>query len=171
MLCDILIHNFYMRCDVKLTVPKLLGNIGSGNGFLPVLCRAITRTNANLLSIGHQGTNFSEIFIQIQTFPAKKMQLKMASAKWRPFCSGLIVFAITLLDTGISSVKRQVIENHYSSVTACKPLAQLLLGRTSVDILWISEWVLVRIFNTGTCKILMVFIGAKLSAVAKKLAI
>ena len=34
-------------------------------------------------------TNFSEILIWIQTFSFKKMRLKMASAKWRPFCLSL----------------------------------------------------------------------------------
>ena len=36
-------------------------------------------------------TNFSEILIGIQTFSFKKMHIKMASAKWRPFCLGLNV--------------------------------------------------------------------------------
>ena len=38
--------------------------------------------------IGHLRTNFSEILIGIQTFFFKKMQLKMWSAKWCPFCLG-----------------------------------------------------------------------------------
>ena len=32
-----------------------------------------------------------EILIRIQTFPLKTMYLKMASAKWHPFCLGLYV--------------------------------------------------------------------------------
>ena len=35
------------------------------------------------------GTNFSEILIEIYTFSFKKMQLKILSGKWRPFCLGL----------------------------------------------------------------------------------
>ena len=34
------------------------------------------------------GTNFSEMLIEIQTFPFKKMHLKILSGKWRPFCLG-----------------------------------------------------------------------------------
>ena len=30
-------------------------------------------------------TNFNEILIEIQTFPFKKMQLKMPTVKWRSF--------------------------------------------------------------------------------------
>ena len=35
-----------------------------------------------------QGTNFCEIWIQRHTFTTNTVQLKMLSAKWRPFCSG-----------------------------------------------------------------------------------
>ena len=55
--------------------------IGSGNGLSPVRCQAITWTNADVLSIGSLGANFSEISIEIQTFSFKKMCLKT-------FCSG-----------------------------------------------------------------------------------
>ena len=55
--------------------------IGLGNGLLPVRHQAITWFNAGLLSIGHLGTNFSEIWIWILTFSFKKMHLKMSSAK------------------------------------------------------------------------------------------
>ena len=50
--------------------------------------QAITRINAGLLSTGLLGTYFSEIWIGILSFSFKKMQLKMSSAKWRPFCPG-----------------------------------------------------------------------------------
>ena len=70
-------------CVVKLTI------IGSDNGLSPGRCQAIIWTNAGILLIGPLGTNFSEILIGIQTFSFKKMDLKMSSAKWRPFCLGL----------------------------------------------------------------------------------
>ena len=72
-------------CVVKLTI------IGSDNGLSPGRRQAIIWTNAGILLIGPLGTNFSEILIGIQTFSYKKMHLKMASAKWRPFCLGLNV--------------------------------------------------------------------------------
>ena len=53
--------------------------------------QAIIWTNAGILFIGPLETNFSEILIQIQTFPFKKMRLKVSSGKWRPFCLGLNV--------------------------------------------------------------------------------
>ena len=61
--------------------------IGPGNGLSPVQCQAITWTNADLLSIGPLGTNFSAILIETLTFSFKKMCLKISSAKWSPFCS------------------------------------------------------------------------------------
>ena len=48
-------------------------SIGSDNGVSP---------------IRPSGTNFSEILIKIQNFSFTKMQLKISSAKWRPFCPG-----------------------------------------------------------------------------------
>ena len=61
--------------------------IGSDNGLSPGRRQAITWTNAGLLLIGPLRTNFSEILIGIQTFSFRKMDLKMSSAKWRPFVS------------------------------------------------------------------------------------
>ena len=57
--------------------------IGSDNGLLPVRHQAITRTNADLLSIGPLERNFSEILFEILTFSFKNI-----ITKWRPFCSG-----------------------------------------------------------------------------------
>ena len=50
-----------------------------------------TWTNADLLLIRPMITNFNEIGIKIRTFSFTEMRLKMASARWRPFCSGLKV--------------------------------------------------------------------------------
>ena len=72
-------------CVNKLTI------IGSDNSLSPGRCQAIIWTNAGILLIGHLGTNFSEILIEIYTFSFKKMHLKMLSGKWRPSCLGLNV--------------------------------------------------------------------------------
>ena len=53
--------------------------------------QAITWTNVGILLIGPLGTNFSEMLIEIHTFSFKKINLKMSSGKWRPFCLGLNV--------------------------------------------------------------------------------
>ena len=42
------------------------------NGLQPDWCQAIISTNVGILSVGHMGTNFSEIFIGIQTFSLTK---------------------------------------------------------------------------------------------------
>ena len=68
-------------CFGKLTT------IGSDNGLPLGQRQAIIWTIAGILLIGPLGTNFSEILIGIRTFSLKKMHLKMASAKWRPFVS------------------------------------------------------------------------------------
>ena len=48
-------------------------SIGSDNGLSPIRHQAINLTNAGLLSIGHLGTNFSEILIKIQNFSFTKI--------------------------------------------------------------------------------------------------
>ena len=53
--------------------------------------QAIIWTIAGILLIWPLGTNFREILFEIHTFPFKKMQLKMSSVKWRPFCLSLNV--------------------------------------------------------------------------------
>ena len=70
-------------CISKLT------NTGSDNGLPPGRHQAIIWTNAGLSLIKPLRTNFSEILIEIYTLSFKKMQLKMSSGKWRPFCPGL----------------------------------------------------------------------------------
>ena len=50
--------------------------------------KQLSKPMAGLLSIGPLGTNFSEIWIEIQNFSFMKMQLKMPSGKWQPFCVG-----------------------------------------------------------------------------------
>ena len=72
-------------CVSKLT------NIGSDNGLSPGRCQAIIWTIAGILLIGPLGTIFSEILIEISTFPFTKMHLNVLSAKWWPFCLGLNV--------------------------------------------------------------------------------
>ena len=65
--------------------------IGPDNGLSPDRRQAIIWTNAGILLIGPWGTNFSEISIDIHTFSFKKINLKMSSVKWCPFCLGLNV--------------------------------------------------------------------------------
>ena len=67
----------------KLTI------IGSDNGLSPGRHQAIIWANAGILLIRPLGANFSEILFEILTLSFKKMQFKVSSAKWRPFCLGL----------------------------------------------------------------------------------
>ena len=68
--------------------------IGSDNGLSPERHQAIICTNARILLIEPLGANFSEISIEVQTFSFKKMNFKISSAKWRPFCLGLNVLIL-----------------------------------------------------------------------------
>ena len=75
-------------CVGKLTI------IGSDNGLSPGRRQAIIWTNAGKLLFGPPGTNFNEILIEIHIFSFKKIDLKMSSSKWRPFCLGLNVLML-----------------------------------------------------------------------------
>ena len=66
-----------------------LAIIGSNNGLSPGRRQAIIWTDVGILLIGSWGTNFSEIWIGIETFSLKKIHLKMSSAKGRLFSLGL----------------------------------------------------------------------------------
>ena len=72
-------------CVRKLTV------IASDNGLSPERRQAIIWTNAGIMLIGPLGTNFSDFFVEIQTFSLKKIRLKMSSAKCCSFRVGLNV--------------------------------------------------------------------------------
>ena len=62
-----------------------LAIIGSDYGLSPGRHQAITWTNVGILLFGPLGTNFSEMFIEINTFSFKKIHLKMSPGNWRPF--------------------------------------------------------------------------------------
>ena len=59
-----------------------------GNGLSPLRRKAITRTNAGLLSVGRLETNFREIPIRILSF-SLKMHLKLSSTKMAVGYSGI----------------------------------------------------------------------------------
>ena len=67
-------------CVSKLTI------IVPDKGLSPDRRQAIIWINAGRLLNRTSGTKFREILSEIHKFPFKKMQLKMSSAKRRPFC-------------------------------------------------------------------------------------
>ena len=69
--------------------------IGSDNDLAPGWCQAINWTNAGILLIQTLGTNFSEVLREILIFSFQKIQLKMLSAKWQPFC--LVLHVLTAM--------------------------------------------------------------------------
>ena len=62
--------------------------IGSDNSWSPIRRQAILKTNAGILLIVPQGTNFSDILNEIHTFSFIKMHLNGSSATWR--CHALL---------------------------------------------------------------------------------
>ena len=110
----------------KLTI------IGSDNGLSPSRRQAIIWTNAGILLIRPLGANFSEILIEILTFSFKKMQFKVSSAKWRPFCLGLnglnktaAIFFIEFSISGATCPVKWCAQRHYKhrflNEFHCKP--------------------------------------------------
>ena len=68
-----------------------LTTIGSDNGLSPGSRQGLIGTNAKILFIGPIGTNLSEFLIKSYICFFRKMQLKMSSGKWCPFCLSLNV--------------------------------------------------------------------------------
>ena len=81
-----------MHASINYTI------IGSDNDLSPGRRQAIKWNNIGLLSIGPFETKFSEIRIKMRRFSLKKINMKMSSAKWRPFCLGLNVLYNELID-------------------------------------------------------------------------
>ena len=75
---------------MHICISKII-SIGSDNGLCPSRRQATIWTSAGILSIGPLGTNFSEIWIKVNTFSFKKMHLKISSGKWWPYCLSLNV--------------------------------------------------------------------------------
>ena len=89
-------------------------------GLSPGQPLAIIWTNPGIFLIGHLGTNFCEILIEIHTFLLKKMYIEMSSGKWRPCLSASMCFNITLW-LGVKDDVKQDIRHARQSVTASKP--------------------------------------------------
>ena len=105
-------------CVCKLSI------IGSDYDLSPEQPQAIIWTNAGILLVGPLGKNFSEIQIEIQTFPLKKIRLKMSLAKCCSFRLGLNVLNILI---GCVSWNNEVFHHHI-------PIFYLLLNKVSCKI-------------------------------------
>ena len=116
--------------------------IGSDNGLSPGRHQAITWTNVGILLIGPQGTNFSEMLMEINTFSFNKIHLKMSSGKWRPFCHGLNVLTywgrvmhicVIGSDNGLLPHRRQAIIWTNAGILSIGPLGTKV-SETSIEI-------------------------------------
>ena len=97
--------------------------IGSDNALSPGRRQAIIWTNAGILLIELLGKNFSKIFIEIHTFSFMKINLKISSAKWRPFVSvSMCSIQVTFLCIG----------NHITKVTRWWNRLLLVIGILTV---------------------------------------
>ena len=96
-------------------------------GLVPILCQAIIWSDV-VLSITPLGTNWSAISIKIQTFPFKKMHLKMSSANWYILCIYPNMFKSNLAKFRVSRTPISVVNHfqilhkilHWYSRTPCK---------------------------------------------------
>ena len=84
-----LIHKIYLTYwgrVAHICVIELKAIIGLHNDLSHNWRQAITWTNAGMLLIGPWGTNFNDIFYNIQPFSFRKICLKISSWNWQPFC-------------------------------------------------------------------------------------
>ena len=97
-------------CVSKLTI------IGSDNGLSHGRCQVIIWTNAGILWIGHLGTYFSEILIELDTFPFKKMHLKCRVENGDHFVSASMCYNV---DCGFYSQLLHLIDLLCSRLNVC----------------------------------------------------
>ena len=76
-----------------------LTTIGSNNGLSPGRRLAIIWTIVWLLLVEPLRANFSEVVIEIHTFPLKKIQLEISSVKWHLFRTCLNVLRLKRLSS------------------------------------------------------------------------
>ena len=108
--------------------------IGSDNGLSPGRRQAIIWTDADILSTGHLGINFSEILMEIQTLSFTKMRLRMSSAKWQPSSLGLNVLR------HIEAMWRLYALLNWDIVGSCNGLTP---ARGKIRVIWLK----IRLFS------------------------
>ena len=131
-------------CVSKLTI------IGSDNGLSPGRHQAIIWTNAGILLIRTLRRDFSEILGEAHSFSFWKMHLKMPSAKWRLFGTGLNELNITWKLSALSALC-----GGNTPVTGEFPVQRAVLQNLCVFFLlaWKScEQSSCRQFETPLCK-------------------
>ena len=115
------------RCVGNLTI------VASDNDLTTGRCPAIISTNAGILMIRSLGTNFSEILMEIHTFPFNKTHLKISSAKWWPCCLGLNV----LMHGGLNCMKWL---HHWRKVSGIFPFRSKGAGSA------INPWIFIVLY-------------------------
>ena len=100
-------------CVTKINI------IGSDNGLPPAQRQAIIWTNDGILLNGPLRTNFSEIWIRINTFSFTKIYLKMSSGKCRPYCLGLnvLIYPLNLIKSHPGAWARYLLTQVYDRNT------------------------------------------------------
>ena len=126
-------------CVSKLTI------IGSDNGLSPGRRQAVIRTNAGILLIWPIGIHFSEISVEIHTFPFKQMCWKMSSAKWRACCLGLCVICIICDTTSKSYMPISCVSLLYCVwLFPANPYIQVPNLQTQANIYILLSWTLIQ---------------------------
>ena len=88
------------------------------------------------VSIGTQGINVDEIWNIIKDISFNKINPKMLSANWWPFCSDLIVLNCVELDTAGSLKQMTLARNWWLGTTGCQaclwPVWRSCMGHTGM---------------------------------------
>ena len=138
--------------DVHIGVGNLT-IIGSDHGVAPTQGQAIIWTNAGILLAWPLRTKLNEISIKIWTFSFKKMNFKMSSAKWRPFCLGLSVIMLVSKKRRLMWLSRSLLAAHNCTLTILPSLTgrPRQNGRHFADdffkciFLYENVWILIKI--------------------------
>ena len=118
--------------DSKLTT------IDSDSGLEPGWPKAIISSSAGTMLNRSLATSFSEILNH--TFSFKKMHLKLSPAKWRPFCLGLNVLRLPVIEKKCTA--GSVIRILYGDLCVCVCVLGYIATRrfSRSSLIWYEMW-------------------------------
>ena len=105
---------------------------GSDNALSPGRCPAIIWTNAGILFIGPLGTKFSEILIEIYTFPFKKNVLENVVCEMASICLGLNMLILV--------VRTHIRQDYLIGTVVVMPLSSNQRSNSKVYSKWLT-WI------------------------------
>ena len=110
------------------------------NGLWPGWRQVIISTNDGILLTGTLGTHFSKILINIKQFSYEKMEPKISSVTWQPFCLGFCLMTASSPRLALGQERPEMWNSNSNSlISLTRPLDSLQIYFTLPQSnLWLS---------------------------------